>query len=92
MRQKYFSLMEAKPDRWRIFVYKPSNSIFHFMPIRFNFSLKKIEFFDDGRLTTQIVHNSFPESYTWDNFDFTKCDATHLYRFKTGSVEFVKKS
>ncbi len=84
--------MEAKPDRWRIFVYKPPNSIFHFMPMRFNSFLKKIEFFDDGRLTTQIVHSSFDNDYTWDKFDFTKCDATHLYTFKTESVEFVKKN
>ncbi len=84
--------MEAKPDRWRVLAYKPSNSIFHFVPMRFSSILKKIEFFDDGRLTTQIVHSSFDNTYTWDNFDFSKCDATHLYTFKTGSVEYVKKN
>jgi len=84
--------MEAKPDRWRILAYKPSNSIFHFVPLRFSSFLKKIEFFDDGRLTSKIVHSSFNEAYTRDNFVFTKCDATHLYRFKTGSVENVKKN
>lgn len=92
MRQNYLSLMSAKPDRWRIFAYKPSDSIFHFVPIRFNSSMKKIEFFDDGRLTCDIVHSSFKQVYTWDNFDFTKCDATHLYTFKSGSVEYFKKN
>ena len=91
MRQKYLSLMEAKPDRWRIFAYKPSDSIFHFMPMRFNSFLKKIEFFDDGPLTSEIVHSSFNKAYAWVNFDFTKCDATHLFTFKSGSVEYVQK-
>jgi hypothetical protein len=87
--------MSAKPDRWRIFAYKPSDSIFQFLPIRFNSSLKKIEFFDDGRLTCDIVHSSFKQVYTWDNFDFRKCDATYLYTFlevwKSGSLENYKK-
>ena len=91
MRQNYLSLMSAKPDRWRGFAYKPSDSIFHFVPMRFNSSLNRIEFFDDVRLTCEIVHSSLKQVYTWDNFDLTKCDATHLCTFKSGSVESVRK-
>ena len=62
------------------------------MPIRFNSLIKKIEFFDDGRLTCEIVYSDLKKVYNWDNFDFTLCDATHLYTFKSGSVEYVRKS
>jgi hypothetical protein len=92
MRQNFFSIMSAKPDRWRVFAYKPIGAIFHFMPIRFNSAIKKIEFFDDGHLTCDIVHNDFKKVYNWDNFDFTLCDATHLYTYKSGSVEYFKKN